>query len=132
MSSLAPLRPISCRVGPLSTHTPMRARRDSSARRAIFCAPTTSLLTRTSVIPPSTIASASDTFWQHRPTAPSAIWRLPTCGHLWVLACGRMRRRPPTAFFSVRRFFSNASRSSTSAGVSTSSSRCPMLAGARI
>jgi hypothetical protein len=26
--------------------------------------------------PPSTSASASDTFWQHTPTAPSAICRL--------------------------------------------------------
>ena len=43
----------------------------------------------TSGTPPSIIASASLTFWQHTPTAPRAICNSAILGHLWLLACGR-------------------------------------------
>ena len=42
-------------------------------------------------MPPSTITSASDTFWQHTPTAPSAICFAAMTGDLWVLAWARRR-----------------------------------------
>jgi len=84
---------IARRFSASSTQTPIFARRDSAARRSILRAPTISLLTSTSPMPPSTMASASDTFWQHTPTAPIAIWRFATSGHLFVLACGRTRTR---------------------------------------
>src|SRR5690349_16745000 len=113
----------------LSTHTPTRALVEIAARRAIFAAPTTSLLTSTSGTPASMSACASDTFWQHTPTAPSAIWRIAMSADLWVLACGRTRILEGIFFLRVSRFFSNASRSRISAGVSTSPRRCPTLAG---
>src|SRR5438552_4101283 len=109
----------------------MCARLASAASRATLGAPTTSLLTSTSLMPPSTSASASATFWQHTPTAPCASCRLAISGHLCVLACGRTRTlRAFTESASVRRLRSKASSSTTSAGVSTSSSACPMAAGA--
>ena len=105
----------------LSTATITRACRASAARRSSLRAPTTSFDTYTSGTPPSTIASASDTFWQHSPTAPSAICLSPITGDLCVLACGR-RRTPAFDTASAMRFRlrSNASRSMTSAGVSIS------------
>src|SRR5262249_15133849 len=93
----------------------------------------TSLLTSTSAMPPSTIASASDTFWQQTPIAPAAIWRLPISGHLCVFAWARTRTPlPATAFCRTCRLRSNASRSRTSAGVSTSSRRWPTRAGGAV
>jgi hypothetical protein len=87
----------------LSTQTPIVARRESAARRSSLRAPTISFEISTSAMSPSTIASASDTFWQHMPTAPIASWRFATSGHLCVLACGRTRTpRPFTASNSVR------------------------------
>src|SRR6266404_2635352 len=108
----------------------MRASRASAASRAHLCAPAISLLTSTSATPPCTIASASLTFWQHTPTAPSAIWRRPITGDLWVLACGR--RRTPICFArsaNRARLRSKASRSSSRAGVSTSARGMPISAG---
>ncbi len=85
-----------------STQTPIRARRESAARRSILRAPTTSLLMRMSSTPPSTSASASDTFWQQTPTAPACICRRAMSGHLCVLAWVRTRTRPATARFKRR------------------------------
>src|SRR5687768_6001103 len=112
-----------------STHTPIRARRESAARRSILRAPTTSLLMRMSSTPPSTSASASDTFWQQTPTAPACICRRAMSGHLCVLAWVRTRTRPATARFKAARLRSKASRSRISAGVSTSARRWPTSAG---
>ena len=39
-------------------------------------------------MPPATITSASDTFWQHTPTAPNAICLAAMIGDLCVLECG--------------------------------------------
>src|SRR2546421_9752515 len=132
-SSFAPEASSSRRLSRLSTHTPSRARFESAARRASFGAPTTSLETSTSSMPPSTIASASETFWQQTPIAPAATWRFAISGHLWVLAWARTRTSwPRREFPRVLRFFSKLSRSTSSAGVSTSSSRWPTEAGARM
>ncbi len=113
-----------------STHTPTVARLASAASRASLAAPATSLVTSTSPMPASTIVSASDTFWQHTPTAPSAICRLATWGDLCVLACGRRRTPALRAKSAMRwRLPSNASRSISRAGVSTSARLMPTLAG---
>ena len=113
-----------------SAHTAMRARFASAARRFSFVAPTTSFAISTSGTPPSTIASASLTFWQHTPTAPRFIWRNAISGHLWLFACGRIAIFLPASEASMRsRLRSNASRSRISAGVSTSASGMPISAG---
>ncbi len=113
-----------------STHTPIVARLAKAASRASLAAPATSLVTSTSPTPPSTRASASDTFWQHTPTAPNAIWRLAISGDLCVLACGRTRMPALRAKSAMRlRLPSNASRSISSAGVSTCARLMPTLAG---
>ena len=88
-------------------------------------APATSLETSTSPMPPATITSASDTFWQHTPTAPSAICLRgddrATCASWHAAAAARRpcaRSRPCAA-----RLRSKASRSIRSAGVSTCGER---------
>src|SRR5262245_13087852 len=113
-----------------STHTPTVARRASAASRSSLASPATSLVTSTSPMPPSTITSASDTFWQHTPTAPSATCLAAMSGDLWVLAFARSRT-PAAAAKSARRLRlrSKASRSMTRAGVSTCASAMPGAAG---
>ena len=81
-------------------------------------------------MPPQANASASATFCTHCPTAPRAICSLAITGDLWVLACARSFA-PVGASNSAMwsRLASKASRSISSAGVSTSSSRMPGRAG---
>ncbi len=74
-----------------STATPSRARVASAASRSSLAPPQISLVTSTSPTPPSTMISASLTFWQQTPTAPRAICRQAMTGLLCVLACGRSR-----------------------------------------
>ena len=95
-----------------------------------LAAPTTWLETSTSGTPPRTMTSASETFWQQTPTAPCAIWRKAMTGLLWVLAWAR-KRTPAVCVASAMRFKlrSKASRSTSSAGVSTWSSAMPGAAG---
>ena len=72
-------------------------------------------------MPPSTMTSASETLAQVTPMAPSSIWRRAIHGDLWPLECGR-QSLPPAAMAVDRRrtFASKRSRSSSSAGVSSS------------
>src|SRR3990172_6623309 len=115
-----------------STHTATCACLASSESRLSLAAPTTSLATSTSATPPATSASASLTFWQHTPTAPSAICRSAISGHLWLLACGRKRMFLPESDSGRRfRLRSNASSSRIRHGVSTSASGMPMAAAGR-
>src|SRR5450759_5277139 len=82
-----------------------------------------------SAMPASTNRLASLTFWQHIPTAPSAIWRNAISGHLWLLAWGRKRTLAPIKASIINfRLCSNASRSRISAGVSIASRRFPTAA----
>src|SRR5512143_103814 len=113
-----------------STSTPIVASRASAARRASLPAPTISLVTSTSRIPAATKASASPTFWQQTPAAPRSICSSAIAGHLCDLACGRSAMPEPWVAFAIRsRLRSNASRSTTSAGVSTSPTASPTRAG---
>mmetsp|Transcript_35176 Transcript_35176/g.89044 ORF Transcript_35176/g.89044 Transcript_35176/m.89044 type:complete len:296 (+) Transcript_35176:641-1528(+) len=115
------------------TRTPAAA---SATRRATLRGAMTSFDTRMSVIPPAAIASASLTFWQQIPCARSpnslicmcAIW-----GVLCALACGLslMFGKGATVASSFSQLRSAASRSSSRAGVSTSSMLCPAWAGGR-
>ena len=114
-----------------STQTPICARRASAASRASLGLPTMWLVMRISLTPAAANASASLTFWQHTPTAPKAICRSATAGVLCILACGRNRICRLRAKSAIRtRLRSSTSRSAISAGVSTSSTRVPMAAGA--
>src|SRR5437879_4286203 len=80
--------------------------------------------------PPSTMASASPTFWQHTPTAPRAICRRPITAHLCVFACGLRRTPlPATALAILSRLRWKASSSISRAGVSTSLRGAPISAG---
>ena len=67
------------------------------------------------------MTSASETLAQVTPMAPSSIWRRAIHGDLWPLEWGR-QSLPPAAMAadSRRTFASNRSRSSSSAGVSSS------------
>ena len=116
-----------------STQTPTRAagkRAASAARFASLRAPTTSLVTSTSPIPPARKGSASEVFCTQMPTAPAATCRRAISTHLWLLACGRTRTlRPATACIRRAMLASNRSRSTISAGVSTSASASPGRAG---
>ena len=114
-----------------STQTSTRALPASCASRSIFSGSTTSLETSTSPMPPATIASASETFWQHTPTAPpSSIWMRAMSADLWVLAWARWRTPILPAKSRMRLTLrSKASRSMISAGVWTSSRRMPIVAG---
>ena len=113
-----------------STHTPIRARRASAASRRCLAASTTWFDSSTSLTPPSTSATASFTFWLHTPTAPWAICSRARLGHLWLLACGRGTARVPAVIScSLAMLRSAASRSNSSAGVSTSATASPMRAG---
>jgi hypothetical protein len=71
--------------------------------------------------PLATIASASLSLAQQMPMDPVASWYFAIAAHLWVFACGRLGR---PNFFSaaciVSTFFSILSRSTHSAGVSSS------------
>src|SRR5438270_86671 len=79
------------------------------------------------------MASASLTFWQQTPTAPSSICFSAMTGHLCVLACGLRRTLLPfTRSASRRRLLSKASRSTMNARVSTSSRLMPISAGGRV
>ena len=63
-------------------------------------------------------------------TAPAAIWRRAISAHLWLFACGRRRTALPSTAFAMRAMLpSSASRSTRSAGVSTSSIGIPARAG---
>ena len=98
--------------------------------RASLAAPTTSLLTRMSGMPPQASTSASVTFCTQLPTAPRAICSLAMTGDLCVLACARnLTPVGASRAAMVSRLNSNASRSMTKAGVSISSSRMPGMAG---
>jgi len=67
---------------------------------------------------------------EQTPTAPAAICLRAISAHLWLFACGRRRTAPPSTAFAMRAMFpSRASRSTTRAGVSTSSSEIPREAG---
>ncbi len=102
----------------------------SAARFASLRAPTTSLVTSTSAMPPARKGSASEVFCTQMPTAPAATWRRAISTHLWLLACGRTRTlRPATACIRRPTLASNRSRSTISAGVSTSASASPTRAG---
>ena len=129
-SALAAAASSSATLSASSTHTPILAWRASAASRSSLAAPATSLETSTSAMPPATITSASDTFWQHTPTAPNAICLAATIGDLCVLACGRRRTPALRTKFAMRsRLRSKASRSMRSAGVSTWASGMPAVAG---
>ncbi len=81
-------------------------------------------------MPPQASTSASATFCTHWPTAPRAICSFAITGDLWVLACARSFA--PVGARSAAmwsRLASNASRSTTRAGVSMSCSRIPGWAG---
>ena len=108
-------------------------RATSRGRRGARSSPgaTTSLVTSTSAMPAATNAAASSIFWQQMPTAPRGdLQPCAMSGHLCDLACGRSAEaRSATAFAMRSRLCSNASRSTTSAGVSTAASGSPMRAG---
>jgi hypothetical protein len=81
--------------------------------------------TRAPPMPPSTLTSAAEAFWQHTPTAPGSICLAAMMGDLCVLAWARRRALAlPTKSAMRRRLRSKASRSMTSAAVSTSAKPC--------
>mmetsp|Transcript_10771 Transcript_10771/g.27303 ORF Transcript_10771/g.27303 Transcript_10771/m.27303 type:complete len:256 (-) Transcript_10771:76-843(-) len=103
-----------------------------AARREILGGLTSSLLSRMSVTPPSTMASTSASFWQQTPVAPrSSICSLAISAHLWALQCGRMLTVGYASILCLRlrQLASRASRSTSSAGVSTSATSAPTKAG---
>ena len=102
---------------------PSRCRRSPPAARALS-APAISFDSSTSPIPAPTKISASPSDCAQSPTAPAATCRRPISGHLCALPCGRIATPVgSTSPCSRAMFASNASRSSSSAGVSTSATR---------
>ena len=120
-----------CTCSGWSAHTPSRMRPASCAARRALAMPTSSLVTRMSSMPAAASASASPSFWQHTPWAPAAIWRCASAAHLWALACGRTRTPAWRASPCTRAMLASiTSRSTSSAGVSTSAKGRPAWAGA--
>ena len=71
--------------------------------------------------PPSTITSASPSFWQVMPLAPAAACILASTGLLCVLMCGRLATPAASHSFCTRAMLrSTRSRSITTAGVPNS------------
>src|SRR5262252_1840649 len=71
--------------------------------------------------PPSTITSASPSFWQVMPLAPAAACILARIGLLCVLICGRLATPAASHSFCTRAMLrSTRSRSMTTAGVPNS------------
>ena len=76
---------------------------------------------RMSSSPPSTITSASPSFWQVMPLAPAATCILASTGLLCVLMCGRLATPAASHSFCTRAMLaSTRSRSITTAGVPNS------------
>jgi hypothetical protein len=71
--------------------------------------------------PPSTITSASPSFWQVMPRAPAATCILASTGLLCVLMCGRLATPAASHSLCTRAMLaSTRSRSITTAGVPNS------------
>ena len=88
--------------------------------RAIFASVTCGEVMCTPATPPRTITSASPKVAQQMPSAPAAIWRRAIASDLCVLACGRSAMPRPRACAAIAAILrSSASRSTTSAGVSS-------------
>ncbi len=99
----------------------------SRASSATLRSPTTWLATKTSPIPASIIAVASQTVAVVSPIAPASICIWPRTGLLWIFACGRSA----AGTVSIRRRISSMlartfGRSRISAGVASSSRGEPM------
>ena len=73
----------------LSSVTDRRTRRASATSRCSLARPSRLKVSRMSSMPASAITSASPSFWQVMPTAPSSTCRRANSGILWVLMCGR-------------------------------------------
>mmetsp|Transcript_16794 Transcript_16794/g.52135 ORF Transcript_16794/g.52135 Transcript_16794/m.52135 type:complete len:213 (-) Transcript_16794:13-651(-) len=99
----------------------------SAATRASFAGWTISLEMKMSWTPPAAIASASPSFCTHTPMAPpSSISRRARAADLCSFACGRSSRLCFRAYsFIVAMLRSIASRSITSAGVSSCDTGVP-------
>ena len=118
--------PRSSRFPESSTQTVIVASRANPASRRSFPAPTTSLATKTSWIPPATMASASETVCTQTPTAPRSSCIRAMVTLLWVLTWGLRATPAARAATAIRsRLRSSASRSTTRAGVSRSASHRP-------
>src|SRR6266542_3475762 len=109
-----------------STTVVTGARPASATRRATFSVPAISVVTSSGPIPASAMTSATPSFAQHIPIAPRSSWRRATSGDLCVFAWGRIALPVERENAAIRsRLRSKASRSMTSAGVSTSASGRP-------
>ncbi len=95
--------------------------------RLILFAVTLLVVIRILSTPPANSASASLTLAVQIPIEPLASCSLAIDGHLCVLACGRLATPVDASFdFNVARFASNLSRSTQSAGVSSSHLETPI------
>ena len=119
--------PSSSSVAVLSTAILTLAWRCSAAMRAYFCAPTTWLAIRMSRTPAATITSASPGFAQVTPSAPASIILWAIAGIFMPFVCGR-QFTPASLKLSISSAMlrSNISRSTHSAGVSSSSFARPI------